>query len=195
MSEEKQPAESGAPAEAVTPQGTEPPEPGEALARLEARVSELSAALEEKSQQAEAWEKEAREYLDGLQRERASFENYRRRVIREMNEAGTLAKADLIARLLPAIDNLERALSDATEDADVVRKGVRMIYEQLMTTLQQQGLQEVPAEGQPFDPNRHEAVDAVAGTGAEPDTVVEQLLKGYTFGDRLVRAARVRVAR
>lgn len=198
MCDEKQPAE-----EATQPE-IEPAEDGcqarvrdleERVRQLEQQNQELTAALQEKEQRVQACEKDAREYLEGWQREKASFANYRKRVAREMDDAGVVARADLIAKILPAIDNLERALADTTGDAEVVRKGVRMTYEQLMSTLQQQGLKEVPTKGEPFDPNVHEAVDAVEGTGQEPNTVIEDVQKGYTFGERLVRPARVRVAR
>ncbi|MDH7569931.1 MAG: nucleotide exchange factor GrpE, partial [Armatimonadota bacterium] len=106
-----------------------------------------------------------------------------------------VAKVELVRSLLPAIDNLERALNDTTEDAEVVRKGVRMTYEQLIAALAEHGVKGVPTQGAPFDPNVHEAVDAVSDTDHPADTVIEDVQKGYTLGNRLVRAARVRVAR
>ena len=197
MAEEREPVQEEKPV-AETGGGHRRPrhrEKEERVAALEARVAELDAALGEQTGRAEACEKDAREYLEGWQRERASFENFRKRTAREMDEAGVVAKVELIRRILPAIDNLERALGDTSGDAEVIRKGVEMTYEQLLSTLQQQGLKEVPGPGEPFDPNVHEAIDAVAESEYPPDTVVEALQKGYTFGERLVRPARVRVAR
>lgn len=169
--------------------------PQEEPAGEQAQLPELEKRLEEAEQALGEREKQAREYLEGWQRERANFENYRKRITRELDDVGILAKVELIRGILPAVDNLERALNDTTADADVVRQGVRMTYDQLLAALGKHGLSEVPAEGQQFDPNVHEAVDAVPNTEHAPDTIVESLQKGYTFGDRLVRPARVRVAR
>ncbi|MBI3948745.1 MAG: nucleotide exchange factor GrpE [Armatimonadetes bacterium] len=164
-------------------------------AELEARVAELGKELEARDRAAIDREKEAREYLEGWQRERANFENYKKRMARELDDRGLVARVELIRSLLPAIDNLQRALGDSTTDADVVRKGVQMTLEQLMAALERQGLRQVPTEGASFDPNLHEAIEAVPGTEYEPDCIIEDLQKGYTLGDRLVRPARVRVAR
>ena len=161
----------------------------------EARVKDLEKAQAEKEQELAARQAEAREYLEGWQRERANFENFRKRMARELDDAGIVAKVELIRAVLPAMDNLERALGDNTADVTVVRKGVQLTYDQLRSALEKHGLTEVPAAGQPFDPNVHEAIGAVEGTEHAPDTVVEDLQKGYTFGERLVRPARVRVAR
>ncbi|HPO72077.1 MAG TPA: nucleotide exchange factor GrpE [Armatimonadota bacterium] len=194
MADEREPVQEAAAAEAAAEPESER-RGDERIAELEARVADLEAALEQRTQEAEAREKEAKEFLEGWQRERASFENFRKRMARELDEAGTVAKVDLIRAILPAVDNLERALDDESTSADVVRQGVRLIHEQLLTALQKQGLKEVPTTGETFDPNVHEAIDAVENTEYAPDTVVEPLLKGYTFGERLVRPARVRVAR
>lgn len=193
MSDEKQPTEAN---QANQESGQEAQATWEArVAELEARVAELEKELEARDRAAANREKEAREYLEGWQRERANFENYRKRMARELDDRGIVARVELIRSLLPAIDNLERALNDATQDAEVVRKGVQMTYDQLMAALQQQGLRQVPTEGAVFDPNVHEAVEAVSGTDAEPDRIIEDLQKGYLLGDRLIRPARVRVAR
>ena len=195
MADEREPGREEAEAAESAAGRRRPRHRDDRVATLEARVAELETTLEQKAQEAGAREQEAREFLEGWQRERASFENFRKRMARELDDAGIVAKVELIRTLLPAVDNLERALGDASAGADVIRQGVRMTHEQLMNALRQQGLKEVPTAGEVFDPNLHEAIDAVAGTEHEPDTVVEDLQKGYTLGERLVRPARVRVAR
>ncbi|HHX41393.1 MAG TPA: nucleotide exchange factor GrpE [Armatimonadetes bacterium] len=194
MADEREPVQEAAAAEAAAEPKSER-RSDERIAALEARVAELEAALEQQTQEAEAHEREAKEFLDGWQRERASFENFRKRTARELSDAGNVAKVDLLRVILPTVDNLERALDDTSTSADVVREGIRLIHEQLLSALQKQGLKEVPTTGETFDPNVHEAIDSVENTEYEPDTVVEPILKGYTFGERLVRPARVRVAR
>lgn len=167
----------------------------ERLAQLNARVAELEQSLQAREEELEKQRKETQEYLEGWQRERAGFENFRKRTTRELDDAGIVGKIDLIRAILPAVDNLARAIEDTSGDAEVVRKGVRMTYEQLVAVLERQGLKEVPSTGEQFDPNVHEAIDAVPDTGQPPETIVQDVQKGYLFGDRLVRPARVRVAR
>lgn len=193
MAEEMQPAETAA-------AGNEAPPEQPAVEATEAepfadRAAELEKVLAVKQQELEAQEQKAREYLEGWQRERASFENFRKRKAREMEEAGAVAKVNLVRSILPALDNLERALADESADADVVRKGVRMTCEQLLAALEQHGVKPIESVGMPFDPNMHDAVDTVSDTEQESDTVVEDLQRGFMLGERLVRPAKVRVAR
>ena len=134
------------------------------------------------------------EYLTDLQRVAADFDNYRKRVLREQSNLRTMAVADLVARLLPVIDDLERALEAAEhhDEAKVV-EGVRLTRDTLLATLRAEGLEEIPAEGA-FDPHVHEALLSQPGDGVEPGSILQIVQRGYRLGDNVIRPARVIVA-
>ncbi len=140
--------------------------------------------------------RERDEFLDLLRRERAEFENYRRRAMREQSEAMDRGAEQLVSRLLSVLDNFGYVLEAAKDSTDeALAKGAEMVYEELMTILRQAGLQVVPGVGEPFDPVHHEAVMQVEA--AEPldhPVVAEVLRTGYRFKDRLLRPASVSVA-
>ncbi len=143
---------------------------------------------------------QAAELRDRLLRQAADFENYRKRVAREREETVCFANERLIADLLPVLDNLERALatSRGCADAGALAEGVRLIGAQLKEVLVRCGLAELPAVGQPFDPNLHEAVGVVppgaAGEGAGEGTVGAQVRPGYSLKGKVIRPAQVLVA-
>ena len=125
----------------------------------------------------------------------ADFDNFRKRAQRDKDEARQFANQGLLERLLPILDNFEMALT-AVKDADSsVRDGVQMILDQLLSVLKESGVEPVDALGQPFDPNLHEALSQEETTDAEEGTVVQQVQCGYKLNDRLVRPARVVVAK
>lgn len=143
----------------------------------------------------------AAEYLDALQRERASFINYKRRSEQERAETVQFAAANLLKRLLPVVDDFDRALAaipaEEREDNSWV-EGVELIARKLHNILEQEGVEPIEALGQPFDPNLHEAVafdDQAAGSGEQVDTVAEVYSKGYKMKDRVIRPAMVKVSR
>jgi len=125
----------------------------------------------------------------------AEFENYKRRVQREQNEAIRFANEGLLKELLPIIDNLERAIRSAKESPalDGVAEGVDLTLKQFMETLARFGVRPVSSVGEQFDPSRHQAVSRT-GTDAPENTVVEEYLRGYLLHDRVLRAAMVSVA-
>ena len=134
---------------------------------------------------------------EAVERERylrlyADFENLKKRVERERIEHRLRATESLLARLLPVLDNFERALA-ARGGEESLRSGVQMIYRQLFDELRREGLRPVEALGQTFDPTIHEAVATAADSGLPPHTVVGELQRGYFFGDRLLRPSLVRV--
>jgi molecular chaperone GrpE len=134
------------------------------------------------------------EYLRDLQRVAADFDNYRKRVLREQGMLKALAVGDLVARLLPVIDDLERALEAAEHhDEAKVIDGVRLTRDTLVATLEAEGLEEIPAEGA-FDPHVHEALLSQPAEGAEPGSIVQVVQRGYRLGDTVIRPARVIVA-
>jgi molecular chaperone GrpE len=134
------------------------------------------------------------EYLADLQRVAADFDNYRKRVQREQGMLRAYAVADLVGKLLPVVDDLERALDAAEhhEEAKVI-EGVRLTRDALLQTLQAQGLEEISAEGA-FDPHVHEALLSQPVADVEPGSIVEVVQRGYRLGDTVVRPARVIVA-
>lgn len=140
---------------------------------------------------------EAAEKHERLLRLAAEFENYKKRVNREFASLIKTANEALITQMLPVLDNFERALNHAkgTDDFDSFRKGVEMIYSQFQDVLKKQGLQPIEAVGKPFDPNYHEAMMQVDSDKHGPDTVVEELEKGYTLNNKVIRHTRVIVSK
>ena len=135
------------------------------------------------------------ELNDRIVRLTADFDNFRKRAQREKDEARQFANQGLLEKLLPVLDNFEMALT-AVKDADPsVRDGVQMILDQLLGVLKESGVEPVDAMGQPFDPNLHEALSQEETTEVEEGTVVQQVQRGYKLNDRLVRPARVVVAK
>jgi molecular chaperone GrpE len=133
---------------------------------------------------------------DRLARLTIDFENLRRRVDREREAQQRQAAAQLIERLLPVLDNFERALAAARDhQADrALQDGVAMIFRQLLDALRREGLAAVDSVGEPFDPEVHEAVATAAASELPANTVVEELQRGYLLHDRLLRPALVRVS-
>ena len=129
---------------------------------------------------------------DTYQRMLAEYANYKRRTEQEKLNLGAFTKAEVIKALLPALDNLERAAG--APDGPEFKTGVDMTIRQLMDLLKSQGLEEIPAEGAPFDPEVHNAVMREDADGVEPDTVTEVFQKGYRIGDRVLRPSMVKVA-
>ncbi|HEV8241090.1 MAG TPA: nucleotide exchange factor GrpE [Thermoanaerobaculia bacterium] len=123
----------------------------------------------------------------------ADFENYRRRSERERDELKRYAIGDVLRELLPVLDNLRRALA-AGGTVDDLKTGVELTLRQFTALLEQRGIVEVPALGQPFDPAVHEAVARVDDDTVEAPTVIDELQRGYTLHGKLLRPALVRVA-
>ena len=135
-------------------------------------------------------------YLDGLQRSRADLDNFRKRATQEKLQAASRGKADLLRALLPILGNMRLALQHAEEDADAVKEGVRMIWQQVEGFMRDQGIEAVATVGEPFDPARHEALSAIpAADGQVPDTIVAEIKAGYFFDGQLLTPAQVVVAR
>lgn len=141
------------------------------------------------------------EAQDAVLRRQADFENYRKRVERERTDTYNRVVADTARKLLPVMDNLTRALDaersvESSESAEFRHflHGVQLISKQLSEVLESFGVQPIPAVGERFDPHIHEAVVTEPSDEHEPDTVVEELARGYRIGDRLLRPAMVKVA-
>jgi len=135
-------------------------------------------------------EAKAEANLAGWQRAQADFINYKRRTEQEKEEISQFAQASLILNLLPALDDLERALAAIPPRLAkaIWIDGIRLIWSKLQTTLKAQGLSEIEAVGEPFDPHLHEAVRQDKG---KEGVVVEELQKGYKFRDKILRPSKV----
>jgi molecular chaperone GrpE len=140
--------------------------------------------------------REERDLLfDRLARLQAEFDNYRKRAAKENADFRDYAVADTLRSLLPVIDNLSLAVKNASASPEDFRKGVDLIHKQLQATLEKLNVQRVPAEGAPFDPRYHEAIEVVESDKVPDHHVLEELQPGYRIKDRLLRPAMVRVAK
>ena len=152
----------------------------------------LPAAL---AQQLVKLQAEKDELLKTMVRRQADFENYKKRIERERTEDRNRATSAVIESILPVLDGFERALAAHDDPAyEEYRKGLEIIYRQLLDVLLRCGLETIEAEGQPFDPNFHHAVERVVSTEHEDGTVIEVHERGYKFRDRVLRPAMVRVS-
>ena len=141
------------------------------------------------------------EAREGIARRQADFENYRKRIERERGEAHQRVVGDVARKLLPVVDNLVRALdaektvqSSESKEFRHFLHGVELITRQLNDVLESLGIQPIASVGERFDPHIHEAVVTEPSDKYEPDTVTEELARGYRIGDRLLRPAMVKVA-
>jgi molecular chaperone GrpE len=134
-------------------------------------------------------------YLDRAARLQAEFDNFRKRNAKEQQDYREYALADALKSLLPILDSLDRAAKTPASSVEELRSGIELIDKQFHDALAKLGVQPVPAEGEPFDPNAHQAIQMV-DTGEAPDhQVLDELQRGYRLRDRLLRPAMVRVAR
>ena len=134
--------------------------------------------------------KERDDYLDALQRLKAEFDNYRKRVARDQRELAARAHERLVKELVPVLDDLERALEAATEHEEgKLEEGVRLVHRSLADALAKEGLSEVETSGK-FDPHTQEALLSQPSE-AEEGSIIQVLQKGYSLGDRVLRPARV----
>lgn len=156
-----------------------------------------SAARDLLDQLAEA-QTQAAEYLDGWQRARAELANYRRRVENQRAEMILSANADLLANLLTILDDLELAVANSPNgDVDAWkewRDGIALILHKFQAVMASVGLVPIPAEGEFFDPNVHEAITHESSPEHESGQIIAQVRRGYKLGDRVLRASLVRVA-
>ena len=133
--------------------------------------------------------------LDSLKSLKADFDNYRKRMVKEQTRILETAEAGLVKKLLPVIDNLERALASAREaEVEALSEGVAKVLELMMDILAKDGLEVINPEGEPFDPEHHEAMMVVETDDCPEDTVIDVIQKGYRFGGVMLRPAMVRVS-
>jgi molecular chaperone GrpE len=133
------------------------------------------------------------EYLAHLQRTQAEFDNYRKRMLRDQTVHLERATGNLIEQLLPVLDSFELALNSSGTDLERLRKGVELVYAELLGVLEKAGLERIEAHGKPFDPEEHEAVMHVENEDGEPG-VRDVVRSGYRLKGRVLRPAMVKVA-
>lgn len=143
------------------------------------------------------FEAEAAKLKDLALRARADLDNFRKRSLREKEEAIRYANNGLLEKLLPVTDSFELGLDAARNASDTasVLQGMEMVHKQLLDFMRSNGLEEVPADGRPFDPNLHDAVAQEASDSIPEGHVIRQLRKGYKLRDRLLRASSVVVSK
>lgn len=149
-------------------------------------TDEIASKLEEQAAQCE-------QLKDQLLRARADFDNYRKRMLREIDQVRKTAAANLIRALLPALDNLERALAHASAEEGFV-EGVGMVYKQFQEALAAEGLEPIPALHEVFDPKIHDALATTPSEHVEEGRIVEEYERGYRLRDTVLRPARVVVS-
>lgn len=165
----------------ATKEGPDAPHP--TIAELEAKVGELSKALEHER--------------DQVVRSVAEFQNFRKRVQQEKVQLQKFAIETLVLDLIPVLDNFERTTTAMNSGAaiEAVAEGVQAVERQLRTVLEGRHVTRVPAKGVPFDPELHEAVATEESVWYPEGTVIEELEPGYKLNDRVIRPARVKVSR
>ena len=141
-------------------------------------------------------EQEVADLKDKLLRKAAEFENYKRRTENDQINLLTFAAESFIQKLLPVIDDFERSLGhiDDAEDINAIKQGLKLIYDKLMKVLDEQGVKKIDAIGNPFDVDYHEALMQRPDDSVEPHTVLDEMEKGYTYKDKVIRHAKVIVS-
>ena len=139
--------------------------------------------------------RERDEYYERLLRTTADFDNYRKRTDRGRRELAEHAAMDLLTDLLPLVDDLERAMAADAQDGEAYRRGVKIIHKQLLDLMATRGVVPIEALGADFDPNLHQAVAHEPSAAHREGEVIEELRRGYTLRDRLLRASMVKVAK
>ncbi len=139
--------------------------------------------------------KTSEEYLTRIKYLQADFENYRKRMDREVREVEDFSTTKLVRKLLPILDELELAITSAesANDTKSIVEGVKMVLKNLTSILEGEGLKRVEAIGKPFNPEMHEAVDKVQGKKSSDDIVIEEIRRGFIFKDRVLRPSMVKV--
>ena len=176
----------------VQQEGKAPEQPEQTAAPEEELQESAQAEAEALSKELEQTRAQRDEYLDLAQRKQAEFANYRRRTEGVRQEAYDDGRRDTIEKLLPVVDNLERALGAAGEES-ALRSGVEMVLRQTLDTLAKLGVETLDPLGQPFDAELHNAVMQGSAEEGEPGTVCLVLQKGYKLGARVIRHAMVKV--
>jgi molecular chaperone GrpE len=172
------------------------PEPSVQQAENSQPVEEISEETPELEGQLAQAQAQAADYLDGWQRARAELDNYRKRVTRERTEWEASTKGDVILSLLPALDDFDLALANLPDELSKHEwvNGIVLVHRKLRGQMEALGISEIETAGQQFDPLLHEAVTHEKSEAHQPGEIIDVMRKGYRLGDKVIRAAMVRVA-
>lgn len=190
-------AEAAATKPAEAEQQASEPQERAGVAELQQELAQAKELLLQKEQALAEREKETAEFKDKYLRLLAESDNIRKRVRQQAEESVRLQREELLREFLAVVDNLERAVAAASGGGNgkAIVDGVEMVLRSMLDLLKRYGVSQVSAVGQRFDPLLHEAVDHVESSEQEPNTVVDEFVRGYQIGDRLLRPARVTVAK
>ena len=182
--------------ENLTPEGEELPEeetktPGEEAASEDKKEEKKTSFFGKKKK--DKSEQKVEELTDRLKRTMAEFDNFRKRTEKEKSSMYIIGAKEIVEKILPVVDNFERGLAQAQE-GDAFADGMKMIYKQLTTTLDDLGVKPIEAVGKEFNPDFHNAVMHVEDEEVGENIVVEEFQKGYTYKDFVVRHSMVKVA-
>ena len=169
----------------------------ERIEELERRLAELEARVSANDDEISGLQRERDDLKARLLRSAADMDNFRKRKEREKEELRKYGSDKIVADLLPAVDNLERALEHAEKTAEEssISDGVRMVHRQLISSLEKHGIQSFESVGEKFDPQRHEAIQQIETTEFDTNVVMQEFQKGYFIHDRLLRPALTVVAK
>jgi molecular chaperone GrpE len=164
-----------------------------ATAEENPKVESVTVSPEEQVKEAQV---KAKEYLDGWQRERAEFANFRRRIDKEREELSQSAAVEVLGKFLPVLDDFDLAIANVPADQvnEEVMKGFQMIHRKLVGLLDNAGVKVINPMGEPFDPTQHEALGQDPAGDLPAGHISAVLRKGYSYGNKVLRAALVRVA-
>ncbi len=163
---------------------------GDTQKELKTKINELANVekdLEDKN-------KEISEYMSHIQRLQADFENFKKQSEKQKQEIIKFANENLIINILDSYEDIERALEQSKTEKEL-REGIELIYSKLKSTLEKEGLEEIPAKGEKFDPFKHEALMAEASDEHENGEIIDELMKGYTLKDKVIKYSKVRVCK
>jgi molecular chaperone GrpE len=172
----------------------------EEIEETQPSVEEMSETADQPSEEREALiqqlkdaESKVVEYKDGWARTQAEFQNYKKRIERDNESFRVSTKGDIIKKVLPVLDDLERALQNRPAD-DAWASGIELVVRKFQNILEMEGVKKIEASGAAFDPNFHEAISHEPSEDVESGHVIEVVQNGYVIGERVIRPALVRVA-
>ncbi len=163
------------------------------ISAKDAEIDEMNQQLEDKDKTIEEQKEKMDDYYSQLQRMQADFENYKKRSEKDLSEYIRYANENLILKILDTYEDLGRALKSDTPEH--LQEGVELIYKKLKDTMEGEGLQEICAEGEKFDPFQHEALMVEDHQDYEDGTVIEELGKGYTLDSKVIKYSKVKVCK
>ncbi|MDR1721419.1 MAG: nucleotide exchange factor GrpE [Methanobrevibacter sp.] len=164
------------------------------LSEAEEKLALKDKELAENQEVINKKDEELQEYLSHIQRLQADYENLKRQSEKNRQDIIAFANENLIMNILDSYEDLERALNQSKNEKEL-REGLELIYSKLKSTLEKEGLQEIEAKGEKFDPFKHEALMVDNSPDCEDGIIVEELMKGYTLKDKVIKYSKVKVCR